>query len=217
MGARHKPDCAQLRSRLNQQFLRPFTGNIRTFKFSSHMPFRKKEPKMTANLYQLLSELNAQAASVRSDYNDLFASDIPTIPIPILGDLSTARVVNLLGSNPSDGEFKDRGWPQSMGTPQLNERLTRYFCNPKVEPHKWFTIWEIALNQIGASYKNGTAAHIDLCPWPTKSAGSFNKEIASRKKFIQLAAQKLAIFLALSASSAARAAGDDGRNGDQRT
>lgn len=148
---------------------------------------------MKDNLYQLLSGLNAQAASVRSDYNDLFDSDTPTIPIPFFGDLHTARVVTV-GLNPSDGEFKDRSWPQSMDTPQLNERLTQYFCNSQVEPYKWFTTWEKALNQIGASYKNGTAAHIDLCPWPTKSAGSFNTETANRKKFIQLASQSLPSF-----------------------
>jgi hypothetical protein len=40
--------------------------------------------RMKENFRQLFSELSEQAARVRSEYDDLFDPDIPTIPIPFL-------------------------------------------------------------------------------------------------------------------------------------
>ncbi len=72
----------------------------------------------------------------------------------------------------------------------INSRLIRYF---KDSPHKWFETWEKALKEINFSYKTGTAAHIDICPWATKSISIVSKE-GGMPLFEKLLVQSLPLF-----------------------
>ena len=122
---------------------------------------------MNERLFQLLSELNTEAPKVRYDYKDLFDADLDTIPIPFFGHLHKAKVITI-GLNPSDGEIRGRGWHQPIGSALIYERLINYFNNPKYMRHRWFETWENALREICVSYTDGTAAHVDICPWATR-------------------------------------------------
>jgi hypothetical protein len=117
--------------------------------------------------YQLLSDLNAEAPKVRAAFNDLFDPNLVTIPIPFFGDVLGAKVITV-GLNPSDGEIRGRGWHQPITPAAICDRLLIYFNNPQFQSHPWFGAWEQALNEIGISYFDGTAAHVDLCPWATR-------------------------------------------------
>lgn len=122
---------------------------------------------MDEKLHQLLSDLNAEAPKVRTAFNDLFDPSLDTIPIPFFGDVLSAKVITV-GLNPSDGEIRGRGWHQPISPDAICERLLNYFNNPQFRSHTWFDAWERALNEIGISYVDGTAAHVDLCPWATR-------------------------------------------------
>ena len=122
---------------------------------------------MDDKLYQLLSDLNAEAPKVRSAFNDLFDPALDTIPIPFFGDVLSAKVITV-GLNPSDGEIRGRDWHQPISPAKIYERLLTYFNNPQFRSHPWFDAWERGLKEIGVSYADGTAAHVDLCPWATK-------------------------------------------------
>ncbi len=157
---------------------------------------------MDKNIYQLLSDLTAQAPGVRREYNDLFDPPVPTIPIPYFGDLLNARVITV-GLNPSDGELSNGNWPESIGIQSLFERLTHYFCDPRYPPPQssknWFKWWTQGLNEIDVSYSKGTAAHVDLCSWSTRPLSSYKKlsklEIfKKRKEFEKLVKQSLPLF-----------------------
>lgn len=102
------------------------------------------------------------------------------------GDFRKARVATL-GWNPSKNEFLDRSgreldgddrrletW-QSIGRSQIqNPRANaaadvwngcqNYF---RGNPYHWFNKLEQVLRGVRASYKNGTACHLDLVQWAT--------------------------------------------------
>ena len=122
---------------------------------------------MDEKLYQLLSDLNAEAPKVRAAFSDLLDPALDTIPISFFGDVLNAKVITV-GLNPSDGEIRGRGWHQPISSAEIYERLLNYFNNPQFRSHPWFEAWERALNEIGVSYADGTAAHVDLCPWATR-------------------------------------------------
>ena len=113
---------------------------------------------------------------VDRSYSALFPPAQPVIPIPFFGHIEAAKVVTV-GLNPSSEEIKagfaDGYWHEAMTAKAANGRLTEYFeyaRHPFHRPHPWFDTWERALNIIGASYLDGTAVHVDLCPWATYSA-----------------------------------------------
>ena len=98
-----------------------------------------------------------------------------THPLPFFGPLSKARVITL-GLNPSAGEFAPRRkWPVVMSAADLTERLVSYWTSGSPEPHPWFQPWSRCLSELGASY-HLDAAHVDLSPRATKSAGQFRQE-----------------------------------------
>jgi hypothetical protein len=72
---------------------------------------------MHEQLYQLLSELNAEAPKVRAAFNDPFDPNLDTILIPFFGDVLSAKVITV-GLNPSDGEIRGRGWHQPIVQPR---------------------------------------------------------------------------------------------------
>lgn len=125
----------------------------------------------------LFSDLNERAPEIRRTFDELFAADSDTVPIPFFGDIANAKVITV-GLNPSDGELRGRGWPRPVNAATLCERLPRYFSLKATPPHSWFVPWIEGLETIGASYSEGTAAHVDLCPWPTKPMrGLSNKDL----------------------------------------
>ncbi|MEI6653623.1 MAG: hypothetical protein WCP45_02560 [Verrucomicrobiota bacterium] len=118
------------------------------------------------NLENLLTDLGATTPAVIAEFKGVFDRSLPIVPIPFFGNLETARVLTV-GLNPSDGEMRGRNWA-GIDSATACARLTKYFNGADFPPHPWFESWERALNEIGASFVDGTAAHIDLCPWPTR-------------------------------------------------
>jgi hypothetical protein len=144
---------------------------------------------MNESLYQLLSDLNAEAPKVRATFNDLFDPNLDTIPIPFFGDMLSAKVITV-GLNPSDGETRGRGWHQPISPATIYERLVHYFNNPQFRSHPWFDAWERSLGKIGVSYADGTAAHVDLCPWATRPMSN----LPDHDRFALLVSQSLPWF-----------------------
>jgi hypothetical protein len=144
---------------------------------------------MNENLYQLLADLNAEAPKVRATFNDLFDSNLDTVPIPFFGDVLSAKVITV-GLNPSDGEIRGRGWHQPISPATIYERLVHYFNNPQFRSHPWFDAWERSLGEIGVSYSDGTAAHVDLCPWATRPMSN----LPDHDRFALLLSQSLPWF-----------------------
>jgi hypothetical protein len=143
---------------------------------------------MKEGLNEVLSELGIDALRIRDTFKDLFDPDVGTVPIPFFGDILTAKVLTV-GLNPSDGEIRGRHWPKPTNTPMLCKRLTQYFSNTQFRRHSWFDMWERALNEIGVSYVDGTAAHVDLCPWPTRPMSKLPPD-----RFVTLVTQSLPWF-----------------------
>ena len=89
------------------------------------------------------------------------------LPIPIFGDIRTARVLTI-GVNPSSGEFNPpTRWATVTTDSQWVHRLLNYFHVPGAPWHDWFLPWEASLKLIGCSYEDRTAAHLDLSPRAT--------------------------------------------------
>ncbi len=64
--------------------------------------------------------------------------------------------IKYLGSkNRLSKELVDNQWHEDMSVLQITNKLISYFNN---NPHKWFDVWEVALNKIGFSYKDGTVS-----------------------------------------------------------
>ncbi len=141
------------------------------------------------SINDLTSLLLGQTKQVLLQHGSLFNSQLNVIPIPYFGRIETAKVVTI-GLNPSDGELKIGRWPTSLTASQIHERLTVYFENPEITPHSWFSTWEQALSSIGASYYDGSAAHLDLCPWPARTPKSYEDP----QPFIDLIDQYLPEF-----------------------
>lgn len=119
---------------------------------------------------KLIDGLLAKRNILRQNFAKLFHRGVPIVPIPFFGDIKTAKIVTI-GANPSADELRENNWSESMSSTQIEEKLLNYFYDNQ---HKWFDTWEEALNIIGFSYRDGTAAHIDLCPWATKSLSSLD-------------------------------------------
>lgn len=113
-------------------------------------------------------------ARTRERYAPLMPPLAETPPIPFFGRLARARVVTL-GLNPSTREFADaRRWPPRLDGEGLACRLAAYFESDAPPPVDWFAPWAAALLSIGSSY-TVDAAHIDLSPRATRSAGTFKR------------------------------------------
>jgi O-acetyl-ADP-ribose deacetylase (regulator of RNase III) len=82
-------------------------------------------------------------------------------PIAFFGNPTNATVATI-GINPSSTEFDDaRKWSPVKSKKAWKIRLRDYFKNP-IPPHVWFESWRPALALLGASYKDGTATHLDV-------------------------------------------------------
>jgi hypothetical protein len=105
------------------------------------------------------------------DTNHLYQINInPNIrswPIPFFGNVDSAKVITV-GVNPAESEFYEtRNWPSKLTYKELGERIINYFKLEFPRYHSWFEPWEEALNILGYSYKDGSAAHLDLSPRAT--------------------------------------------------
>ena len=108
----------------------------------------------------------AKIESVKKTYSALFAKDTPIVPINFFGNIYKAKIITV-GVNPSANELRTNNWHSTMNNQEIMEKLIHYYQN---NPHPWFKTWEQALNQIDYSYYDGTTAHVDICPWGTKSS-----------------------------------------------
>lgn len=131
-------------------------------------------------LIDYLSRVIPQIDDSHSRFERFNQPGVTTHPIPFFGDLRSARVITV-GVNPSSGEFINRRWPAQISASELAHRLTNYFTNAPVPPHRWFDTWQNAMAQIGISYAT-SAAHVDLSPRATASMGS----IADWKGFCEM-------------------------------
>lgn len=138
---------------------------------------------------ELIKDLINEVNSVKNEYRKLFYENIPIIPIPFFGDIANAKIITV-GVNPSAGEIRNNGWNSMMTAYDINKKLIGYFAG---NHHEWFSIWEKALNEINYSYKNGTAAHVDICPWATKSISTISQE-GNMSLFERLLIQTLPSF-----------------------
>ena len=118
-----------------------------------------------------ISELLKERNAIKNNFGVLFDNNTPIVPIPFFGNIRTAKIITI-GANPSATELRNNGWVENMDANQISEKLTQYFHN---QPHNWFKPWEAALNTVGFSYYDDSAAHIDLCPWATKSLSTLDK------------------------------------------
>jgi hypothetical protein len=121
---------------------------------------------MAMEVKQYLSAVVDDMAATASKYAGLMEPDRVVIPIPFFGQVDRAHVLTV-GVNPSAREFKERGWPNTVDTTYLANRLLHYFENPEILPHPWFHAWSNALRCLGVAYESGTAAHIDVSPRAT--------------------------------------------------
>jgi GNAT superfamily N-acetyltransferase len=112
----------------------------------------------------LLKSLMKTVASTNATTYLSLQPDVPTHPIPYFGDPGSA-VIATIGVNPSDGEFRGRGWPSTLDAAALDHRLTAYFKG-QTPPHPWFRGWERALKLLDHSYYRD-AVHLDLSPRAT--------------------------------------------------
>jgi hypothetical protein len=126
-------------------------------------------------------------------------------PVVCFGDARTARVATL-GLNPSDAEFLDRGgWLQdadrrfetlaSLGLERLqdaDDEQTQavldachayFYRNPY---WRWFGKLEAVLNEsLAASYRDGSAVHLDLVQWATRPVWSKIGDPAARRRLVE--------------------------------
>lgn len=140
-------------------------------------------------LEKLIKGLVTKIDFVKSMYGALFYDYIPIIPIPFWGNITKAKIITV-GINPSAEELKNNGWNSKMAEYDIYSKLIRYFED---SPHEWFETWEKALEEIGFSYKTGTAAHIDICPWATKSISTISQE-GNMLAFERLLSRSLPVF-----------------------
>ncbi|MCX7183669.1 MAG: hypothetical protein NTW90_00245 [Nitrosospira sp.] len=141
------------------------------------------------NTSSLIAALVEARDDVLVSHAALFDTNLDIVPIPYFGKIETARVITV-GLNPSDGELKRGRWPAAPTPQEISFRLTSYFENPQVMPHTWFSTWEHSLALIGASYYDGTAAHLDLSPWAARPL----KSIDDPNPFLNLVDEFLPYF-----------------------
>ncbi len=94
--------------------------------------------------------------------------DTPFVhPIPFFGRIHEAQALTV-AMNPSAGEFRGRGWPNSLTPEALSDRLLNYFTNPKHTPYPWFEKPVLPLLSVGLRYTSNLA-HVDVVPRATKT------------------------------------------------
>ncbi len=126
------------------------------------------------DLIGYISEVIDYEAATAPDCVGIDFPTIPSFPIPFFGEVDRARVLTV-GVNPSDGEFRNRNWPESINAKDLTQRLLGYFKG-SVPPHPWFNTWSKALKVLNLSYESGAVAHLDLSPRPTIPMGQQNQD-----------------------------------------
>ena len=130
-------------------------------------------------------------------------------PVTSFGDINKARVLTV-GINPSSREYFQTGakaQPLPLGKKRLVDSETldigpgseinlaeakevldgnnNYFAKSG-NPYHWFNLIEqYALAPIGASYFDGSAAHVDIVQWATDPIWSEIQSVDSREKLIQ--------------------------------
>ena len=82
------------------------------------------------DLTAYLSRVDDDLHNSMADFADLIDPTVKTFPVPFFGKIDSARVLTV-GVNPSDGEFKNRNWPESLDPEDLKERIYAYFNNPQ--------------------------------------------------------------------------------------
>lgn len=127
-------------------------------------------------------------------------------PVISFGDFTSAKVLTI-GINPSSNEFLTSGRNRALIPSNRGKRLEDfeslkirtyedideskaikiwqgcrdYFSKSKNPYLSWFGHFEQVFTQIGASYLDGSAAHVDLVQWATTPAWSSLTERAQRE------------------------------------
>jgi hypothetical protein len=139
-----------------------------------------------------LTLLDRELSQTHDQFESLFEPGLFTWPIPFFGRLFEAEVLTV-GVNPSLGEFQQDRWKGITSCAQVEQRLLNYFQSSSFMPHPWFVTWELALNQVGASYYGTSrylAAHLDLSPRATKLMSKVDPDL-----FIEMVKADLVSFL----------------------
>jgi hypothetical protein len=142
---------------------------------SQTLYLRSVQQERIRNVNTIETYLEAVIDDIQSSaeqFRELSRSNIITHPIPFFGNIESATSVTV-GVNPSAKEFINRGWPPSLSSKELSERLRGYFVSKTTSPHPWFETWTTALTHVGCSYANQTA-HVDLSPRATIAMGSIH-------------------------------------------
>jgi len=84
-------------------------------------------------------------------------------PVPFLGRVDTA-VVLTVGVHPTMEQFTRAPTPERVCSAQLSQHLLQYFDSGQSLVDYRLDTWERALNQLGLSYYDGSAAHVEVCP-----------------------------------------------------
>lgn len=128
-------------------------------------------------------------------YSALMKSGTQTHPICCFGRLESAGAVTV-GLNPSIGEFEPGRWESLMEHDALAERCNIYFSRDAKPPaHPWFSPWVSGLKQIGSSYEQGSAVHLDLSPRATRPVQQLNAAY-EESLFLEMVERDLWVFFA---------------------
>ena len=138
------------------------------------------------------SRLTTYVKDTDQNYTENYENGLTTYPIPFFGNIETAKILTV-GVNPSNGEFKNRGWPEELSTQSLTERLLNYFSLETTPPHPWFRDWDEAVNVLNCSYQKGEVAHLDLSPRATIPMGQAPNQI----KFLEMVKNDIGWFFRL--------------------
>jgi len=136
-----------------------------------------------------LEQLTNYVKNTDHNHSENYEKGLITYPIPFFGNIETAKILTV-GVNPSNGEFKNRGWPEKLSTQSLAERLLNYFSLETIPPHPWFRDWDEAVNILNHSYKKGEVAHLDLSPRATIPMGQAPNQI----KFLDMVKKDIEWF-----------------------
>jgi len=135
-----------------------------------------------------------------------------SLPVLFFGDLFSARVVTV-GLNPSDQEYTDGNGRlltgvrqrfatlRTLGTSERGAlddaacdeaiRWMRHYFEPGKPIYRWFTALERVVGGLGASFADGTAAHLDLVQeatrptWSALPAGDRGRLLAADLPFLE--------------------------------
>lgn len=137
------------------------------------------------NLLTFIDSLLKYDQDTKQNFEPLFAGGY-YYPIPFFGDVLNAKVITI-GANPSHSEFSnERNWPNRIDSHYLLDRLQKYFTYDNVKPHKWFNPFINSIFNLGVSYENGSAAHMDFSFRATQPLSKFstNKDLELIEKMI---------------------------------